>query len=399
MRTLTKSNILYRTIACCLIGFYIMYNVFLVPMGYFVPRLSILVLMLSGFLSIFCGRKALTNEFKCLFVFIVYALITGLLIAKDDGKVINQALFLIESFILGIIIFNLSIDKKYLRIIIGFYAIGAIIASAYFISHPELLIGTRLSFDEDFNANTLGVMLMYGLWCIVFAINYDNTTIVKTIVSIVITLFVLYILVQTGSRKSVLGSLGVLSSYIGYLIFTGGSTKKIYRITLFCVVVGLIVYVYLHYLESFLEAADTFIRRMDDIEGSEDNRGSLIIDSFRVFTEHPILGVGIDNNRYYTIQKLYAHNSYLEILACTGIIGFAIFFPIFWRMVSYLYKKIRNVGALFKQPNNFYICVIILVYLLVNMTQINIYNISHMFFTYIILTYCSIDENRKTIKK
>lgn len=393
MKDLEESRDWRQIGASCLIGFYIMYNVFLVPMGFFVPRLSVLVLLGAGILTLSSRKIRLTNEYKFLIGFIVYSFITGFFIAHNSNVVVNRLLFLTESVVSGIIILGAAKDSSSFRLIIGFFALGSILAAAYFFLNPSILVGARLSFDENFNSNTLGVMLMYGVWSIIYVLNCDKVTAIKALLTIVLILLVLFIIVQTGSRKSVLGALGIVVLYFIFLILTGGgSSKKKYGLLVLGVVIGVIVYVYKHYLDSFLEAADTFINRMEDIEGSENNRLGLIIDSFRVFAEHPLFGVGLDNNRYYTIEKLYAHNSYVEILACTGIIGAFLFFPIFGRMLIFLFKGAMRIRDLLQDSASYYIYTLILVYLLICMTQINIYNQTHMFITYFILTYISMNS-------
>ena len=394
MRVLTKSKDWRQMGASCLIGFYIMYNVFLVPMGFFVPRLSILVLLLAGGVTFSSMKVRLPNEYKLLIGFIIYSFITGFMFAYNSEVVIRQTLFLFESVLSGIIILSVAKEADNFRLIIGLFAIGSVLAAAYFFLNPGLLVSARLSFDEDFNSNTLGVMLMYGVWCIVFVLNCDKTSIVRSFLTIVLVLFVFFILVQTGSRKSVLGSLGIVFAFFLYLVLTGGgSSKKVYGLLVTGVIIGVIVFVYNHYLDSILEAANTFLYRMENIEGSEDDRTGLIIDSFRVFKEHPVFGVGLDNNRYYTIEKMYAHNSYVEILACTGIIGALLFFPIFGCMISFLFKGAKRIKGLLQNPSSYYICVLILVYLLVCMTQINIYNQTHMFITYFLLTFIATNSS------
>lgn len=390
MSTIQKRKDSNQIVACFLIGFYFMYNVFLVPIGLFVPRLSILVLLFAGIFTVAYKKIVLTKEYWFLLGFIVYSFMTGVLLAYNSGVVIHQTLFLVESLLAGIIILTIAKDTKSLRIIIGMFAFGAILTTVYFLLSPGLMVGARLSFDEEFNANTLGVMLMYGVWCVIFAINCDKTTISKAIITVVISLFILFILVQTGSRKSVLGTIVILTVFLIYLTLSGGGyNRKLYNLLIAGSVIALISYVYFYYIDSFLDAADVLINRMENIQGSEDYRTDIIKDSFRVFTEHPIFGVGLDNNRYYTIEKLYAHNSYLEILACTGIIGALLFLPIFWCMLSFVFNRVRRIKTLLKQPLTIFFCVLIMVFLLICMAQINIYNQTHMFITYLILTYLS----------
>lgn len=390
-------------IAKYLIGFYFAYNVFLIPIGFFIPRLSIVILFLAGLLTLSSYSIRLTKEFRNLIFFIIYAFFTGLIVAVDHGMIIGKTKFLVESVISGIILLNVTNDENDFRTIVGLFALGAIILGVYSFFNLDYLFYSkqgRLSLGEDFNANTYGVMLMYGVWSIVFFLGNDTTKIVRMAVIVFLSLLLLYIIIQTGSRKSAIGSLLILVSYAIIVVVGGGASKYSSKVIIIPLFIGLIVFAYFRYIDDFLEKSETLVYRMRDIGASEENRGALILDTLRVWSENPLFGVGIDNNRYHTITKMYAHNSYVEILACTGVFGAIIFFTIFWRMISFLIVKIKKVRQLFANLSEYYLCILILVYLFVCFTQINIYNQTHMFITFFILTFISISSknNEKSIR-
>lgn len=392
MRSLANRKDINLKIGCLLIGFYITYNVFLVQLGFFVPRLSVITLFLAGVFTFSSTQIRLTREYRYLLVFIIYAFATGVLIAQNSDVVIHQTEFFVESVIAGIIVFNVVTDTERLSWLTGMFAIGALLCTLYFFRRPDLLMETRLSFDEEFNSNTLGVMLTYGVWCIIFTLNYKQTSLIRIVSTIVLVLVVFYILVQTGSRKSVLGSLLMFVLFLIYILFfgEGEKIKLLYKFFIVGAIIGLFFFVYIRYIDVFLEAADTFLFRMENIDSSEEDRGAIIKDSFRVWTDHPLFGVGLDNVRYYTVSKLYSHNSYVEVLACTGIIGAALVYTIFWRMIAFLYKSIRGFKSVMNEASAFYIAILILFYLLVCVVQINIYNQTHMFMTYFILSFIAL---------
>ena len=75
-----------------------------------------------------------------------------------------------------------------------------------------------------------------------------------------------------------------------------------------------------------------------------------------MFIEHPVLGVGYGNYRglysdylpALTPNQLDAHNLYLQLLAETGIIGFAIFCLLAWSFARLALKLVRNDDPLFR---------------------------------------------------
>lgn len=385
----------YLIAARFLIGFYIAYNVYLIPIGFFIPRLSIVTLILAGALTLSSVNIKLNSEFRCLMFFIIYAFTTGLLVAVDHGLIIGKTRFLIESLIVGLIVLNVSKDEKDLKQIIDIFAVGAIFVGVYSFFNADYLYYQRgrLSLEEDFNANTFGVMLMYGVWSIIFTLHNEKTSFVRIIIIVFLCLLLLYTIVQTGSRKSSIGSLLILLSYAVYVLVGQGKTRKKYsKVIVVPLFVAFIAFVYFRYIDAFLERSETLINRMEDIDTAGVGRWGLVKESFRVWSEHPIFGVGLDNNRYYTFTRQYAHNSYAEIFACTGLIGAVLFLPIFYRMLVFLINGVSRIKSLLKFPAKYYMIVLILVYLFVCFTQINIYNQTHMIVTYFILTFIAINS-------
>ena len=89
------------------------------------------------------------------------------------------------------------------------------------------------------------------------------------------------------------------------------------------------------------------------LESSASLRLQLWQSAFQIWLKHPLLGVGLNNMRESLEKELQirvktgcAHNSYLQFLAETGIIGFSIF-------VYLLYLYYRIVSTL-KSYDDFY---------------------------------------------
>ncbi|MCK6455870.1 MAG: O-antigen ligase family protein [Phycisphaerae bacterium] len=68
-------------------------------------------------------------------------------------------------------------------------------------------------------------------------------------------------------------------------------------------------------------------------EGSVEARVGLKFEALRVIMDHPVFGVGLTNFPVYTLRRegrdLSTHDNYLEILASTGLPGFAFFYAIY----------------------------------------------------------------------
>jgi len=81
-------------------------------------------------------------------------------------------------------------------------------------------------------------------------------------------------------------------------------------------------------------------------DGSYDTRSQLLDAAFRIFLDNPVLGVGLDNVRYYMedfgVRETYTHSAYLELLAGAGLLGFIVYCSIF---VILFYKLVKSYSS------------------------------------------------------
>ena len=192
---------------------------------------------------------------------------------------------------------------------------------------------------------TLGNANMYGLallMSIIYALNqiFYGRHVFK-IIYLVSVPPLLYLLGETGSRK------GIISVILFMGIYAFLKTKINIRKKPFIALITVIVFVavglfslnylrttkHYHRLEEFLTSiVSDKIERADE---STRNRLLLYRVGLKAASEHPVLGVGLDNFRYemqgnYNRQiGTYAHSNYIELLADTGFIGFALYYAIY----------------------------------------------------------------------
>jgi len=97
------------------------------------------------------------------------------------------------------------------------------------------------------------------------------------------------------------------------------------------------------------------------------------VSAIRMFKDKPLLGVGIKNFRIFCSEKKYfisdytcsphPHNTYIQLLSETGMIGFVIIFSIFiyinYKLIIHLINKISKKPLL----SDFQVCLFIAVYL------------------------------------
>ena len=93
-----------------------------------------------------------------------------------------------------------------------------------------------------------------------------------------------------------------------------------------------------------LKSVDLFVnspiyQRFQLLDSDINNRYQLIKDAIKLFLENPIFGVGF--RQYEVYFKIYTHNTYFEILSCTGLVGACIWLYYFAKLFfnNYIINK------------------------------------------------------------
>lgn len=86
----------------------------------------------------------------------------------------------------------------------------------------------------------------------------------------------------------------------------------------------------------------------------------MIDDGVSLWLKRPVIGWGFDQFRYISFYGTYSHNNYIELLCNLGIVGFVLFYSIYFYLIYYN-KRILNMGSI-KVPiiSGFFILVLLL---------------------------------------
>lgn len=146
-------------------------------------------------------------------------------------------------------------------------------------------------------------------------------------------------LVFTGSR------LGVISSSMGMvlLIFvfalTKDKDKTNHKVILSCIILlYLILFIYLWFF-----ARDLFMRGWNTSYA----RISYYKWAFKLFKEHPIIGLGLGNFLYYTGIK-HPHSMVMQILAEAGLLGIAGILFLLWNLIKHLLVTLGSCASRYR---------------------------------------------------
>ena len=183
-----------------------------------------------------------------------------------------------------------------------------------------------------------------------------NSYSTRMVIGVVITLFLL----PTVNRKFQLVSLLLLSSQIvviflsgsrgallmlaiAFLIFLFASKLSISSKTLYSllILVGLVGFVSF-YGESIIAEASGWERLLSLFESGDSGREHLWSQTFSIFLENPIIGVGQKGFTYEMMSRYGenrdAHNLFLFLLASGGLIGVSLFLIFYFSLFSSVLK-------------------------------------------------------------
>ena len=204
--------------------------------------------------------------------------------------------------------------------------------------------------SEILNANTIGIMASYSIIINFYYILKRKK--IKLLDILIIPAFL--ILAVSGSRKGlVLAGGGVFAVFI----LKGWNSKRI-AISIIRVLFLVVILCIAGYFVLRLPFMTGILKRMNDLfllltgRGGKGQSGFLRFEYFKLgmklFKEHPIIGIGMDNARLFTLPLYgydhYLHNNYVELLADGGIVGTAFYYWIYlYLLYSFIkYRKYRD---------------------------------------------------------
>ena len=223
-----------------------------------------------------------------------------------------------------------SDEKKANILLYGFLIGSLILATRLMIYTPSDAWGTlRLGKAIGVNENSVGASLLWGSIVCLY-LSYKNRLLLIPFALLAVLAFL------TGSKKVFFLFFVVIVVF--FLDKIDKPEKILYIIPLTLVVYAIYYFsfnnVYLYtVLGRRLEAFFLVMADPDSANGSGSTyvRMDLINIGIEVFLRKPITGHGLGSFQFLNKYHGYAHNTYVELLACTGLIGTVLYYamPVF----------------------------------------------------------------------
>lgn len=304
-------------------------------------------------------------------LFTVYVLISSLwAISATDA--LEKAKTLAEILLVVFVLYNSQyanencVSDYFTLIKWSSYIIVVYSIFFYGISTLILMTKTETRLDNSYtNVNTIGMLAAVGILIQIDEIICKRKFLPASLFSIPS----LFMIAVTQSRKALLMLVGGVALNIILRNFNSNDFRKTLikiAISIVAIIIILNVLFSLPMFSGVLERIDEMIASFTGsgiMDNSSRVRNQMIEVGLNQFIKTPILGVGIGNTHFIAAEKVghdtYLHNNYAELLAGGGIIGFLIYYSMYFYLIACFirYRKFKN--------KEYYICLTIMLMLLI----------------------------------
>lgn len=392
--TNTKFILTPKTCAKWSACIYVLVSKAFFPIGYLNGSIQLGFLLLTVLFTVWMdhGKPKLNKFLICEIIFIVVTALTSLLVAQSRDWVFNCVQNLLYGMLFGYAMIRISTEERSVDWFVKSLVSAGLILVGYIILTGGYSVGrlARITTGEGMNANTLGIFLSFAVWGTLYLISVyiknTNRVVASFSIGIITVSLFLYVIIGTGSRKSFIASLFVIVFWIVFAMIPSFKQISFLRkLISFAIATGLIVLVFQRFGRFFVNISTTLTTRMkllSDENGIDLHRLDLIIDAFRVFFNHPIIGVGWNNYRLYSFFSQYSHCSYVEVLACTGIVGSFLAYYLWGIQIRYIISFIKLRVDKILATN---LIALMGLFIFINLVQIMYYNTSLLMIMHLII--------------
>ena len=295
--------------------------------------------------TLFREKIYVGTEIKCWIIYLVLSLAT-VPFALDSSVALDGLNKYWQRLTIIAIIAYICEQEKSVKFAIRLLAVTAIAcAVSCLIMNTDISNKLEMESGASISTNDIGSIMAFGVFAVLFAFGLkDHKGLIKTIIKIGYIIAAVSIIFIAGSRKSILAILilfALLFLFCGRDFFRNMSTTQFVLVTL--LIIGAVVFVY-YYILPNVESTDMYQRvwgrKVDYALDSDLGRVELYRDAFEEFFSHPLYGLGFNN--FFAKFSSYTHSTYVESLACSGIIGFLYLAPYVMILVKQILLIRRN---------------------------------------------------------
>lgn len=258
-------------------------------------------------------------------------------------------------------------DRRDLYDVLHMFVISGVLLLIYFLLHGLLNLSltsridtTQMDVEEGvFNFNGVSSsMILMSIALYILSKRYNNF--LYNIILVVFIIITLGLTVISSSKMSIM----MFAITASFWYFNKGNRRSKFRwfklLVIAAAVVG-VIWISLNnevlYLIYGYRFESLYMSLFEGEQGtfSDQTRIELIDLSYKTFLQYPIFGCGANAFRYVSSHSngilggldFYAHNNYLELLATLGIVGFFLYYAIYYSLYLHIKRNLNNNFAMF----------------------------------------------------
>lgn len=359
--------------------------------------LQILAILIIGF-TILNSYGSLyyyisNKTFLLWFIFGAYSALTAIFFSQEPIFALNSLSkyfsFLIISFCAGVVSHKTR-DLEWLRramIIVSCMCAFTAIFNGRPYKNGMYYVTTMSEYN---NPNNLGLMMSIGTYFMLMP--RKKQSIFSWAVRILLSVSFIYVVVNTGSRSSLLCCITiVVFSLYSHLRSVSGDAKNRFfkRVTL--ILACLCAFFVVANIVTSFSGTGTGLNRLIERFNSDSfgGRTTLYDAAWEYFLQHPIVGIGYNCFRVVSGYGFFTHSTYMELLSCTGTVGFILYmWPVYNGLKYAIYSMRENQGSKI---------ILVSMLLISGFFGILFYNIVFMMLLYLFI-YCKYEIEDEDVK-
>lgn len=338
------------------------------------PFLPDLIISIMGLIFIFLNLKMIKNFFKNklvnFFIFFYFIIITSTIFSYEPLISIESSFFYFRFLFFSLsIYFILENNVNFIKYLI--FSFTLTFSVIYLDTLIQYLYGYNLTgypiddhggLNSFFGTNEDGILGTYivrlsPIFCSLIAYKYLEKNYYAKYIILLILVIALSVTLFSQERTAFALSLIPLLLFI----FCTKEFNTNIKILFICLIVFLIVFIIFFNHEIFLRY---FVSVKDQIYNDKgififsEKHHAHYTSSLKMFFEEPFLGIGPKMFRYYCDDlpfyvefacSTHPHNSYIQLLAETGLVSFLIVFSVFIYFMNIIAKQYTSI--LFKNSS------------------------------------------------
>lgn len=320
-----------------LYGIFLNYYCWYVLTGAFIPMGTVLFFgtacLAVGLDVLECRRIHVGREFKSWALYALLALMTSAIVLIDGGdmRYLSDVAKFVQRLLILFMVTYICERENSVRFGLRLMAVTALALAISVLSVTgDVQLKLDITSGADLSANDTGAIMAYGCFAVMFAWGRQGkTSLVRSSLKMIGVICCIVVIFLSGSRKSI-GAVAILLVVLLALCLRDYAKGLNLRRLAVTAMVGIAAYIIIvDNLLPYAEQTNLYERLLGTgVEAANDSdqiRVSLYIHAVEEFLANPFFGVGF--NQFRRIYGNYTHSTYMEPLACSGLIGLLYLYP------------------------------------------------------------------------